>query len=251
MPGSLWTGYLQAEQRALQEEELADEKKREKLEESLNQLRQTQLTREIKRTAEEWKYQQRLRKEKEQAISRLPPEIQDYVRLDLKLPSLPATKEKEPWWLGTPYEEEYKRKETYIKPDISGKEITVPQIGTALQTLYPKSEEYVEAGLPTTTADSLWTGLISEPRTPEEAPFFAGKQKLADLLMGLPGGVQAPQLPGLEEPRATEEGKPKNRMELLDLAKAQGVKKIKDRTGLKADLPWVTDEDIDWLESQL
>jgi len=250
MPGSLWTGYLQAEQRAQQEEELADEKKREKLEESLNQLRLSQLTREIKRTAEEWKIQKETRARLNQALENLRTRGVDVDALiaGYKAPKVTGPKiGTMPWakgWGINPQTGEWE----YTAPEekkTGAKEATVSQVASAMDILYPKSMEYEEAGLVETTPDSLWAGLISAPRTAAEQPFFTGKQKLVSALGG-------PTLPGPKVPTVpTEEGIPRNRQELKDLAKAQGIKKIKDRAGLKADLPWVTDEDIDWLESQL
>jgi len=138
MPGSLLEGYLRAQEFSQQEEELAEEKKRRKLEESLDQLRLKQLTRQMSRAAEEWKYQQRQRAEIGQLMEGLSPEEKKSVLLGLKLPEI--KKESEPEWVGTPWEEAYRRKETYIKPETDVSSLLKATTKEHLLTL-PKAEK--------------------------------------------------------------------------------------------------------------
>jgi len=117
MPGSLLTGYLRAQQQEQQQEELAEEKKMKKLEESLNQVRMKKLTREMDRDVERFSREQAQWELLDQAVARIRggegTEL-DRALMGLKGPEV--TKGKEPWWVGTEFEEPFKRKETYISP---------------------------------------------------------------------------------------------------------------------------------------
>lgn len=110
-------------------------------------------------------------------------------------------------WMGTSYEKAGARKQFYITPqrkygvipsgmqwiidEKTGKRKLVPKpereedvldITRAMKTLFPTSPSFEEFGEPVTTADSLWKGLITEPRTPGEEAFFAGRKGLESAL---------------------------------------------------------------------
>lgn len=211
MPGSLLTGYLRAQQYEQQQEGLAEEKKREKLEEALNQLRMKQLGREMERNVEIFKRTQAQWELTDEARARI--QAGEGTELDRALMGLKMPEPKEPPypWMGTPYEEAGARKEFHISPeretggigfgqvpsgmqwivDETGQQKLVPKaqagedvldITRAMQALYPTSGTFQQLGEPTTPADSLWKGLITEPRTGAEEPFFAGKKRLESVL---------------------------------------------------------------------
>jgi hypothetical protein len=175
---SIYGGYLRTQQYEQQQEELAEEKKRKKLEEALNQLRIKQAGRQMERDVEEFRYQQRKRQELDEALKnlRLRGIDVDALITGYKAPEPPVTKEKEPWWVGTEFEELFKK--------TGGVEKTagVLDITRAMEALYPTSEMFQEFGEPTTPADSLRAGLITKPRTEAEEPFFAGKKRLESIL---------------------------------------------------------------------
>ena len=92
MPETIWGGYLRAQQQEQQQEELAEEKKRKKLEESLSQLQMKQTGRQMERDVEEFKYQQRMRRELDEALKQLTPEELKKYRFGIPLPKLEEAK---------------------------------------------------------------------------------------------------------------------------------------------------------------
>lgn len=184
MPETIYGGYLRAQQREQEEEELAEEKKRKKLEESLSQLELKRAGRQMDRDVEEFRYEQRKRGELDEALQnlRLRGIDVDALLTGYEPPELPEPPYK---WMGTPYEEAGARKQFYITPQPETREgegESVLDITRAMKTLYPTSESFQEFGEPITLPDSLWKGLITEPRTPAEEPFFGGKKRLESVL---------------------------------------------------------------------
>jgi len=209
--GDLLQGFLFRKQEYEREEEAEEQKKRQKLEDQLSELKFTGLQREMTRNVEEFRYQQRKRGELDEALENLRLRGID---VDALLTGYEAPESPEPpyKWMGTPYEEAGARKEFYTTPqrqygvspsgmqwiidEKTGKRRLVPKpetregegesvldITRAMKTLYPTSESFQEFGEPLTLPDSLWKGLITEPRTPAEEPFFGGKKRLESVLL--------------------------------------------------------------------
>jgi len=112
MPGSLLRGWLGAQRHEQEQEELAEEKKRRKLEETLSQLNLKRLGREIDKEATEWERQQEQWELFDEALAQLSPKEEKKYRFGIPLPKI-----REPYkWEGTPYEERGARKEFHIPP---------------------------------------------------------------------------------------------------------------------------------------
>lgn len=112
MPGSLLEGYLQAQRHEQEQEELAEEKKRKKLEEALSKLNLKRLGRQIDKEATEWEREQEQWGLFDEALGQLTPEEMKKFRFDIPLPEI-----RKPYkWEGTPYEERGARKEFHIPP---------------------------------------------------------------------------------------------------------------------------------------
>lgn len=108
--GDLLQGFLYRKQEYEQKEVAEEQEKRQKLEEQLSELKFTKLQRDMARSAEEWERQQAQYK----AFGELSLPEQKEVRFGIE----PEEEPEPPYpWMGTPYEEEGRRKEFYISPE--------------------------------------------------------------------------------------------------------------------------------------
>lgn len=263
MPGSLLKGYLAAERRSQEQASLADEKKMQKLEESLNQLRLKGLTQTLARDAREWEIQDRVRQEKEAALQRL-----GGLGFNVDLYQL-GEKQPEDKFAGV-------RK---LYPDLNIEALTglkelggVEAVKKAAPGMFPEdlpgSLPATWKSAPTKHNDAVqkwvgeWNKHIFDPAVlaggmSEKA--FGGLKTAGEKTQYF--NAWAKQIPqelraevrkdvGMETSTAGRKGGGETKESILSAFKGAGIKKI-NAQALKSDYPWLTEEDLSWIQGNL